>query len=217
MKRRPYSLKRDLEIIRDAAAVILIPLAFIAFIALLIWIITTFAHKSYAPYTGAVTSSPGSRVVLVVETVPPDAASTAPDLAALVEAYILSVNPHCKDAALAADYIARAANESGIDWRLLAAVARYESTFDIHARGGAHERGLLQVHPVHKARFAKAGLDWDSECDQVRFAACVMLAPNMAKGLRAALRPWAVRARALREYARLQKLYKADEAHMEVL
>lgn len=134
-----------------------------------------------------------------------------PSSVQLIHAYILSVSPHCKDASLAAKYLADAARESGVDWRLLAAMARYESTFNIHALGSAGERGLLQVHPCHRARFAKAGLDWNSARDQVRFAACVMLAPNMDKGLRAALRPWAVRPRALKEYARLQKRYANDE------
>lgn len=179
--------------------------------------------KLYGASNAPSNTSPQVSAGAVSFTVTPPAVSAVaapapPSTSQLIEAYIISVNPRCKDAALAAEYLARAASESGLDWRLLAAVARYESTFDVHARGSAGERGLLQIHPVHRPRFAKAGLDWNSAADQVRFAACVMLAPNVERyGLKAALRPWAVRSRALREYARLLKLYANTEPPMDRL
>ncbi len=94
--KRPYSLKRDLEIIRDVGGMVLSVLVILAIIALLIMALVWDDHaaKSYAPTRAQLHSSPGSWVVLVA--VSPPAASTAPDLKALVEAYILGVNPDRK-------------------------------------------------------------------------------------------------------------------------
>ena len=122
------------------------------------------------------------------------------------ESYILSVNPCCKDSALAARYLVDASNEAqlGWGWQLLASIAHPESHFDIHDRGKAGERGLLQIHPCHRKDFKPAGLDWDSPYDQVLFGA-TMLAISERKGytLHRALEPWSVRELAIKEYRRL--------------
>lgn len=34
-------------------------------------------------------------------------------------------------------------------------------TFDPHSTGDAGERGLMQIHPVHKERIARMGFTWD--------------------------------------------------------
>ena len=122
------------------------------------------------------------------------------------ESYILSVNPCCKDSALAARYLVDASHEAqlGWGWQLLASIAHPESHFDIHDRGKAGERGLLQIHPCHRKDFKPAGLDWDSPYDQVLFGA-TMLAISERKGynLHRALEPWSVRELAIKEYRRL--------------
>jgi len=123
------------------------------------------------------------------------------------ESYILSVNPCCKDSALAARYLVDASNEAqlGWGWQLLASIAHPESHFDIHDRGKAGERGLLQIHPCHRKDFKPAGLDWDSPYDQVLFGA-TMLAISERKGytLHRALEPWSVRELAIKEYRRIR-------------
>ena len=122
------------------------------------------------------------------------------------ESYILSVNPCAKDSALAARYLVDASHEAqlGWGWQLLASIAHPESHFDIHDRGKAGERGLLQIHPCHRKDFKPAGLDWDSPYDQVLFGA-TMLAISERKGynLHRALEPWSVRELAIKEYRRL--------------
>lgn len=133
-------------------------------------------------------------------------AELLPELAA-VEAYVASVNQRV-DAEEVALMLCVAAAEAGLDPWLLAAIAKHEATFDPHARGEAGERGLLQILPVHKANFPAAGCDWDDPLDQLRFGAA-MIAGSLERGasLKAALQPWSVRADALAEYARLQKLH----------
>jgi hypothetical protein len=123
------------------------------------------------------------------------------------EAYILSVNPSTKDAALAARYLVDASYEAqlGWGWKLLASIAHPESHYDIHSRGNAGERGLLQIHPIHRKNFKPAGLDWDNEYDQVLFGA-TMLAISERKGysLHRTLQPWSVRELAIKEYRRIR-------------
>ena len=50
------------------------------------------------------------------------------------------------------------------------AVATCESRWDPEAVGAAGERGLLQVHPVHRQAMASAGLDYDQESDRIKWA-----------------------------------------------
>ena len=40
-------------------------------------------------------------------------------------------------------------------------VAYCESKFRAKAVGGLGERGVFQLHPIHRARIAKLGLEWD--------------------------------------------------------
>lgn len=50
------------------------------------------------------------------------------------------------------------------------AVAQCESRFNPAAVGHAGEKGILQIHPIHRARMAEAGLDFESEADRLRYA-----------------------------------------------
>lgn len=77
-----------------------------------------------------------------------------------------------------------------------AAIAKYESTFRVSARGAAGERGLVQIHPCHKGSMRKCGLDFGSEVDRIAFAEQLFASRGW--------QPWSVRKRATREYARLQ-------------
>jgi hypothetical protein len=110
--------------------------------------------------------------------------------------YIASVNPKV-DAYAVADEFQRAGEMYQLDPWLLASIARYESTFNTKARGRAGERGLLQVHPIHN-------------CSGLGYTCCGarILRRRLDEGqdLYTALRPWAVRKRALREYERLNQL-----------
>jgi len=125
------------------------------------------------------------------------------------QAYILSVNPCAKDSALAAKYLVDASHEAqlGWGWRLLAAISRYETgeKFNVKARGKAGERGLLQVHPIHRQAVKDAGLDYNDPFDCVLYGA-VMLAISERKGynLHRALEPWSVRELAIKEYRRIR-------------
>lgn len=53
------------------------------------------------------------------------------------------------------------------DWpcRQWTEIVRCESTFNPHAVGSAGERGLTQVHPVHRPRIEAMGFTWDDMFD----------------------------------------------------
>ena len=122
-----------------------------------------------------------------------------------VSAYIASVNPSV-DADKVAAVICMSAAEQGLDPWLLVAIARYESTFRLDAIGGAGELSLLQVHPCHEPKFAAAGCKWGDPFDCTRFGA-MMLGTSLKKGwsLHKALSPWAVRPKALKLYATMDR------------
>lgn len=84
---------------------------------------------------------------------------------------------------------------------LLASLARYESSYRCNARGAAGERGLVQIHPVHRKRMARMGLSFADEYDRLRFA-CHLITTALDNGasLYAALKPWSVRTRAMKTY-----------------
>lgn len=134
--------------------------------------------------------------------------------------YIARVNPHV-DADAVARMIVQASAEAGLEppggYRLLLAVAKYESSFRpkaVNPTSGC--RGLLQVHPVHFKPMRAAGLDPDDPYDCLLYGA-LMISWSLKKGrsLRAALQPWAVRRRALAE---LQRIPHAEPLyHMEAL
>lgn len=127
--------------------------------------------------------------------------------------YVAGVNPTV-DASDVASIICMAADEQGLDPWLLTALARYESTFQINLRGKGGkdssgirgEHGLLQVHPCHERRFKDAGCRWGDPLDSTRFGA-MMISTSLAAGrtLYRSLSPWAVRARALRAYAQMER------------
>ena len=52
----------------------------------------------------------------------------------------------------------------------IVAVVQCESRWDPRAVGMLGERGLLQIHPIHRAPMAKAGLDFGQEGDRLRWA-----------------------------------------------
>lgn len=85
---------------------------------------------------------------------------------------------------------------------LLYSLAKYESSGRITCRGAAGERGLIQLHPVHRRRVARCGFDYASEHDRLTFALREMIYPALDEGksLYAALRPWTVRNKALAKY-----------------
>lgn len=45
-----------------------------------------------------------------------------------------------------------------------------ESKWNTKAVGSLGERGLFQIHPIHKSRMATLGLDYDNESDRIKFA-----------------------------------------------
>ena len=110
-------------------------------------------------------------------------------------AYIERVNP-----TLAGDIPARMLVEAGlandVDPLILLCIARWESRYNVDTTGAAGERGLLQIHPCHKAAMRKAGLSFDSEADRLTFACMLYKARGWS--------PWAVRGKAKREYERIQ-------------
>lgn len=114
---------------------------------------------------------------------------------ARLEQYIAKVNKRVDSAAVAAALIAAGEAHSVDPW-LLAAIARYESSMRMDARGAAGERGLVQVHPIHRKRMARLGLDFGSERDRLDFACRLYLERG--------LKPWSVRRKALKEYKRIK-------------
>ena len=50
------------------------------------------------------------------------------------------------------------------EWEHAGCIAYHESGFNCGAVGAAAERGLFQIHPVHRARFTKYG-GWDKALD----------------------------------------------------
>lgn len=130
------------------------------------------------------------------EVVPEEEPLPDPEIAA----YIGSINSNV-DSVLVAKFICDAARAQGLDPWLLVAVAQFESTYWIEARGGAGERGLLQVHPCHFPRFKAYGCDPENSYDVVRFGAA-MMRESLDKGydLNRTLEPWAVRYKAMKLY-----------------
>ena len=49
-------------------------------------------------------------------------------------------------------------------------IAECESRMDPYAIGKAGERGLLQVHPIHREAMRQIGLSFDSEADRIEWA-----------------------------------------------
>ena len=98
---------------------------------------------------------------------------------------------------------------------LIVSIALPESTFNTDATGSAGELGLIQLDLFQekdglivwdrRPRFKELGLDWQSEHDRLTFCLTEMIFPALDEGksLYAALRPWAVRAKAHRTYLRL--------------
>lgn len=90
----------------------------------------------------------------------------------------------------------RARAEFGVtvDPRRLATLARYESHFRPETRGAAGERGILQIHPVHRKGMAKWGLDFDCADDRLVYGALLYAWHGD--------RPWSVRHKARKDYER---------------
>ena len=119
----------------------------------------------------------------------------------LAEQHIRTVNTDVDARAVAKELVFASYNANlgePANYKLLLAIARYESTFDPDAIGAAGERGLLQLHPCHCDNVRLAGLDPTKHEDCTLYAA-IMLATSIAKGktLEQALEPWTVGKRAL--------------------
>lgn len=103
------------------------------------------------------------------------------------------------DPSLDADSLARTFWDSGtaggMSPLLMASLGRYESSFDPGDIGAAGELGMLQVHPIHRHSMSRAGLQFGNREDELAFA-CILYRSE-------GLRPWAVRAKAQRDYERL--------------
>ena len=128
--------------------------------------------------------------------------------------YIETINPKV-DATVAAKYLCDAAAKKQLDVWLLVAVAQHESTFRVSVVGGAGERGLIQVHPVHCPCMEKHGLDLDSDYDVVLEGAIMMRERfDNGKSLYATLQPWSVRHDALATY---QSMPLATQTGLEAL
>jgi len=132
-------------------------------------------------------------------TTPPDPVMNGKIL--LAEQFIHSINAEVDARAVAKELVFASYNANlsePANYKLLLAIARYESTFDPDAVGDAGERGLLQLHPIHFNAVRAAGLDPDNFADCTLYAA-IMLSTSIAKGksLEQALEPWAVGERAL--------------------
>ena len=116
-----------------------------------------------------------------------------------IEEYISSSSHTTKDACAedVAELIVTVAEEQKLDPWVLVFIAERESGFNIWIVGGAGERGLLQVHPIHVYRFNDYGLDWSDYADCFRFGVC-MLREGATKGktLYSSMRPWSVRDKA---------------------
>jgi hypothetical protein len=118
-------------------------------------------------------------------------ASTIPDA---LSAYLGQHNAPDGTAALLLDGIAvaRGMGYETPDPLLFACLARYESGFHDSSIGKHGERGLLQIHPVHKRGMKRLGLNFYSGKDRIAYG-CILYA---AQGLK----PWAVRSRAMKDY-----------------
>jgi len=143
----------------------------------------------------------------------PSAAPMLPDdpvMTAKIEAatvYINSVNPEV-NAREVARLLITASWEAGLDpgfW-LLVAISEFETHFRLRRIGKGGERGLLQIHPIHKTSMRRAGLDFYAERDRLLFGA-QLITGRLSKGesLPSALRPWTVHLDALRRFYGLQK------------
>ena len=126
--------------------------------------------------------------------------------------YILRYNPHAEERVVA-EMLVKASFSAQLtqpaDYRVLLALARFESTYRLGAinpTSGA--RGLIQLMPLHDDNIRAAGLDPDDEYDRLLYGA-LMIRWAMDKGdsLHHALRAWrfqGVRGRALSAFRRMK-------------
>lgn len=119
-----------------------------------------------------------------------------------IQLYIHSCNAKADSEQLAEDFISICYDEYNQNPWMWVFVAKFESTFNVNARGAAGERGLVQIHPTHKKKIAAAGLDYSDYRDQLRFG-CIMFQNNYNGSPKKALSPWTVRSKAMNQFKKI--------------
>ncbi|MFA5714266.1 MAG: hypothetical protein WC998_00815 [Candidatus Paceibacterota bacterium] len=94
-------------------------------------------------------------------------------------------------------------NQNPVIWTYIAFKENEYRTWEI---GGAGERSIFQIHPVHKKKIKEYGLHWDDHDDLMRFGCC-MVQERLDNGrtLYQAYKPWSVRYRAFQLYKKHQE------------